>query len=141
MDLEFTITSKKEFLSLKLSQLHTKDVLSVTVATPVEEIISMLHEHNVGAVMVMEGSSLRGVVSERDIINKLADTTQKLSKLCAQDVMTSKPITLSINDTFDTAMRTMNEKRFRHLPVVDDNGVVVSVFSIKEALDFLLMHL
>jgi CBS domain-containing protein len=141
MDLEFTITSKKEFLSLKLSQLHTKDVLSVTVATPVEEIISMLHEHNVGAVMVMEGSSLRGVVSERDIINKLADPTQKLSKLCAQDVMTSKPITLSINDTFDTAMRTMNEKRFRHLPVVDDNGVVVSVFSIKEALDFLLMHL
>ncbi|TNF03455.1 MAG: CBS domain-containing protein [Deltaproteobacteria bacterium] len=141
MDLEFTITSKKEFLSLKLSQLHSKDVLSVAVATPVEEIISMLHEHNVGAVMVMEGSGLRGVVSERDIINKLADPTQKLSKLCAQDVMTSKPITLSINDTFDTAMRTMNEKRFRHLPVVDDNGVVVSVFSIKEALDFLLMHL
>lgn len=141
MDLDFTITSKKEFLSLKLSQLHSKDVLSVTLDTPVEEIISMLHEHNVGAVMVLHSAELKGVVSERDIINKLVNPTQKLSKLCARDVMTSKPITLSINDTFDTAMKTMNEKRFRHLPVVNENGVVVSVFSIKEALEFLLMHL
>ncbi len=141
MDLDFTITSKDEFLSLKLSKLHSKNVLSVEKSTPLEDVISILHQNNIGALLVMKGPKLEGVITERDIINHLADPTNSMEKLSATDVMTPDPLTLSTKDTFESAMRLMNEKRFRHVPIINDQGVVVSVFSIKEALDFLLMHL
>jgi len=141
MDLEFTITSKKEFLSLKLESLHPKDVLSVTENAPLNEIIETLHKENIGSILVMKGAKLIGVLSERDIINKLAEPTAKLENLKAIDAMTPKPKTLTTEDTFETAMKLMNQEGFRHVPVTDKQGNVVSVFSIKEALDFILMHL
>jgi CBS domain-containing protein len=89
----------------------------------------------------MEGAKLKGVATERDIINKLADPASDISKLTVTDVMTTEPKTLTTSNTFEDAMKLMNEEGFRHVPVTDEQGVVVSVFSIKEALDFILMHL
>lgn len=141
MDLDFTITSKKEFLSMKLSQLHPKNIESVPPKTSLEDVINTLHSKNIGAVLVMEGAKLKGVATERDIINKLADPASDISKLTVTDVMTTEPKTLTTSNTFEDAMKLMNEEGFRHVPVTDEQGVVVSVFSIKEALDFILMHL
>lgn len=141
MDLEFSITSKKEFLSMKLESLHPKDVLSVSQNTPLTEVIESLHKNNIGSILVMNEAKLIGVLSERDIINKLAEPTSRLENLNAMDAMTFNPRTLTTEDTFETAMKLMNQGGFRHVPVTDKEGNVVSVFSIKEALDFILMHL
>jgi CBS domain-containing protein len=141
MDLDFTVTSKKEFLSMKLSQFNPKNIESVLPKTSLEDVISTLHTKNIGAVLVMEGAKLKGVATERDIINKLADPASDISKLTVTDVMTTEPKTLTTSNTFEDAMKLMNEGGFRHVPITDEQGVVVSIFSIKEALDFILMHL
>ena len=104
-------------------------VASVGLDALVDEIVGELTTRRIGAVLVMDGTSVVGVVSERDVVRGLAGHQGDVLALRARDIMTSPVITISPADTVAGAMELMTGRRIRHLPVVE-SGRLVGLVSI-----------
>ena len=100
-----------------------RTVISVDPAASVRELVALLSEHNVGALVVSkDGSELEGIVSERDVVRRLHEEPDLLerpvSSIMTTDVETCTPDTL-----LDDLMKTMTEHRVRHVPVLVEGSV------------------
>jgi CBS domain-containing protein len=105
--------------------LHTKGDMVVTVSpdATVRDLLSLLAEHNIGAVVVSgDGSSVDGIVSERDVVRALVRGVEILDSAVAE-IMTAEVRTVALDDTVDGLMRLMTEHRVRHVPVIVDGGL------------------
>jgi CBS domain-containing protein len=104
------------------------DVLTIGPGATVGEAVRQMVDRNVGAVVVLDGDTLVGVLSERDVVRRLAVDPDVLS-LTVAEVMTSPVTTCEPSSTTDELMHTMTHGRFRHVPVVD-GGRLVGIVSI-----------
>jgi CBS domain-containing protein len=104
---------------------------SVTVA----ELLGVLAEHNVGALPVVDGDRLIGIVSERDVVRRLHDGGADLLSSVVADIMTAGVTTCSPGDDVESLAAVMTSGRFRHLPVVVDGRLagIVSIGDIVKA--------
>ena len=99
-------------------------IFSIAPEAPVLEAIKRMAEHRVGALLVMRGERLVGVVSERDYARKVILQGRSSSQTAVSDIMSSEPVTVGPDtDVFD-CMRLCTDSRIRHLPVVQGNSVV-----------------
>jgi CBS domain-containing protein len=114
----------RHLLADKGDQVHTIDP-----DQPVLAAIQLMADRVIGAVLVMKGDDLVGIVSERDYARKVILKGRSSSGTPVRDIMTASVITVNPADTIDTCMRLCTDSRVRHLPVVD-GGKVVGVVSI-----------
>lgn len=105
------------------------DVVSCDVTTLVSEVVSILAGKRIGALPVMRGGSVVGIISERDVIYRLADKGAECLDMPVEAIMTSPAITIEPTTMIDDAMALMSKRRFRHFPVVE-NGALVAFISI-----------
>jgi len=104
-------------------------IYSIAPEAPVLDAIKHMAEHRIGALLVMRGEQLVGVMSERDYARKVILQGRSSSQTAVSDIMSGTPLTVSPDtDVFD-CMRLCTDSRVRHLPVVQD-GKVVGVISI-----------
>lgn len=96
---------------------------------PVLEAIRLMAENHIGALLVMEGGQLVGIVSERDYARKVVLKGRSSAATPVRDVMSAPVVGISPGSSVEDAMRVMTERRFRHLPVTD-SGRVLGVVSI-----------
>ena len=104
-------------------------VFSVRPEQPVIEAVREMALNHVGALLVMEGHRLVGIVSERDYARKVVLQGRSSTDTPVRDIMSASVVTIAPSGTVEDAMRRMTEGRFRHLPVVE-GGRVVGVVSI-----------
>jgi CBS domain-containing protein len=115
----------REIVAAKPSQA----VVTVSPQATVRELLALLAENNVGALIVSsDGSSVDGIVSERDVVRRLHENPDVLSAEVSS-IMTSDVHTCPSDSDLDEMMGVMTERRIRHVPVVDD-GVLVGIVSI-----------
>jgi CBS domain-containing protein len=81
-------------------------------------------EHGIGAVLVMEGPQLVGILSERDYARKVVLQGRTSADTPVRDIMSTGVFTATPHDTTDHCMQLMTERRIRHLPVIDGSAVV-----------------
>jgi len=106
-----------------------RHIISVRPDASVLDAIRLMAEKNIGAVLVMDGDDLRGIMSERDYARKVIVKGRSSSSTLVADIMTADVLTTSSGETVNNCMELMTEMRIRHLPVVEDN-VVIGVISI-----------
>jgi CBS domain-containing protein len=104
-------------------------IFSVEPAAPVLEAIRAMAAHHVGALLVMQGTTLSGIVSERDYARKVILMGRSSADTPVRDIMSSPVITVSPDDTVQKCMQIMTDRRVRHLPVTD-GGRVIGMVSI-----------
>jgi CBS domain-containing protein len=108
-------------------------VITVRPSATVLEVVGLLEEYNLGAVVVSpDGRVVVGIVTERDIVRRLVEGTDFLDGPVSA-IMTSDVRTCTAQDSVRSLMTTMTEQRIRHLPVVDDNGRLTGIVSIGDA--------
>jgi CBS domain-containing protein len=95
----------------------------------VREAVALLAERKIGAVPVMDGDEVAGVMSERDVIHCLARDGASMLDWPVEKIMTAPAITVEPSRTVLGALSLMTSRRIRHLPVIED-GRLVSVVSI-----------
>lgn len=104
-------------------------VLSVSPESSVFEALKLMAEKNVGALLVMSGDTLRGIMSERDYARKVILLGKSSHELAVSEIMSEKVVSVTPAQTVDDCMALMSGRRIRHLPVID-NGRIVGVLSI-----------
>jgi CBS domain-containing protein len=106
------------------------DIFAIAPEAPVLEAIKHMAEQRVGALLVMRGERLLGIVSERDYARKVILQGRSSAQTAVSEIMSSPPLTVDPGtDVFD-CMRLCTDRRIRHLPVVQDGDRVVGVISI-----------
>ncbi len=101
-----------------------KPIVSVERSTKIAEIVAILHEHRIGAVVVVDADGIHGLVSERDICAGLHSHGPAVLDATAADIMHVPGAITSVHMTVAQAMSTMTDRRSRHLPVIVDGKIV-----------------
>ena len=107
-------------------------MISVAPSTTVFEALQRMADHNIGALLVMNGDRLAGIFSERDYARKVALRGLTSKDTTVGELMTGKVITVGPAWTADQCMALMTEHHIRHLPVVEGDRVL-GVISIGDA--------
>jgi CBS domain-containing protein len=106
-------------------------VVTVTPDTSVGDLLALLEEHRIGAVVVStDGGSVDGIVSERDVVRHLHSDGPGMLAGPVSAIMTSEVTTGSADDEIAALAATMTELRVRHVPIVDGDGRLAAIVSI-----------
>jgi CBS domain-containing protein len=112
-------------------------VWSVTPDTLVSDAILLMAEKNIGALLVMSGDQLEGVISERDYTRKVFLKGKSSRETPVREIMFSPVISVSTDHTVEECMRIMTDKRIRHLPVLSA-GKVAGLISIGDLVNWII---
>ena len=105
------------------------EIVTIGPDASVRELLRTMSAHNIGAVIVSaDRRTLDGIVSERDVVRRLHDDERSLDGTVAT-IMTATVHSVSPDDTLEDTRRLMTDRRFRHVPVVEDD-VLVGIVSI-----------
>jgi CBS domain-containing protein len=108
-----------------------KKVETISPVASLHDLVSALKVHQVGAMVVSaDGKKIEGIVSERDVVRAIPGKLDELIDLRVRDLMTVDVITCRSDATVAELMKTMTERRIRHVPVVGNNGELLSIISI-----------
>lgn len=115
-----------------------EEVWSISSQSTVYDALVMMANKEVGALLVMDGGRIVGVLSERDYARKVILKARTSKETRVDEIMMSPPITISADCSVSEAMRLMTEKRIRHLPVVDPGGAVQGMISIGDLVKWII---
>lgn len=112
------------------------DVVTIQPAATVKQLVDLLAEHNIGAVVVSnDGRHIDGIVSERDVVRRLASAGSSVLDAAVSEIMTKTVKTCVPSDSIEDTAREMTYSRIRHLPVVVD-GELRAVVSIGDVVKY-----
>ena len=118
----------------QLLDTKSAEIIAIGPDAPVYDAIRLMGERGVGALLVMEGPKLVGILSERDYARKIALQGRSSKDTRVKDIMTRDVLYVTPQTTTSQCMALMSEKKIRHLPVLDGN-TVVGMISIRDILD------
>jgi CBS domain-containing protein len=121
-------------MAMELIRLAGRPVISTHPTATVQEVCEVMVKEGVGAVVVLDGEKLVGILSERDVVRRVAARRRDPGTTVVSEVMTSPVKTVTERATSHAALEMMHEGRFRHLPLLDGDGHVVGVLSIRDLL-------
>ncbi len=107
-----------------------KRIISVAPGGSVLDALKLMAEHDIGAVLVVEGGTLVGIFSERDYARKVILHGKASKDTAVREIMTEKVYYVSPSQTVEESMALMTEKHIRHLPVLDTDKKVIGIVSI-----------
>jgi CBS domain-containing protein len=101
-----------------------REIYSVSPEDPVLEAIQLMADHHVGALLVMKGDELTGIISERDYARKVILLGRSANDTPVWQIMSSPVTTVKPEQTVDECMHIVTERRIRHLPVLEAERVI-----------------
>jgi len=110
-----------------------KEVYSVSPDDTILEALKLMADRNVGAVLVIVGGKVEGIISERDIVRKVDLYGKTSANTFVREIMTEKVLYVAPNQSLEECMAIMTDKRIRHLPVMDSDRLL-GVISIGDVL-------
>src|SRR3546814_4519839 len=121
--------------AMHLVEAKNPEFVAVGPDVPVIDAGRLMAERGIGAVLVMQGGRLAGILSELDYARKVVLQGRASSNTLVRDIMTADVVSVGIDDTAERCMQIVTESRIRHLPVVDHDAVlgVVSIGDLVKA--------
>ncbi|MBA2238530.1 MAG: CBS domain-containing protein [Lysobacter sp.] len=107
-----------------LLEAKAPEIFAIGPDTPVIDAVRMMAEKHIGALLVMDGGRLVGILSERDYARKIVLQGRSSASTAVREIMTADVITVSPDDTCDHCMQLVTNRRIRHLPVVVGTRVI-----------------
>lgn len=109
------------------------DIHSIAPDASVLDALAAMSNHNTGALLVMEGRNIAGILSERDCVRKVELRGRTAKDVKVREIMTGKVISIDANEQLETCMSLMLERNIRHLPVYDGEKLL-GLISVRDVL-------
>ena len=109
------------------------EVFTIAPEATVFEALNLMAEHNIGALLVMTGDEIKGIVSERDCIRKVDVMGRNTKDTPISQIMTSDVITVDADQPLEDCMGLMIDKNIRHLPVCEGKNLL-GLLSVRDVL-------
>ena len=106
-----------------------RDVVTIAPDQTVTALLAALAERNVGALVVVENDEVVGMVSERDVVRRIAAHGANLLDAPVREIMSTDVLTTTSHNSVDSVGQAMTERHIRHMPVIDE-GRLVGIVSI-----------
>lgn len=108
-------------------------------ADPVCDAVAGMRDHRTGCVLVCESGVLAGIFTERDVLTRVLAANLDMSTPL-RDVMSADPDQVSIGENVREVIRRMHQGGFRHVPVINEDGTVAGVASVRRLMEYLVDH-
>src|SRR5437588_618466 len=105
-------------------------VLTIGPGATVFEAALLMNEHKIGSLLVLEDGRLVGIITERDILQRVVAQRRDPGELPIQEVMTTELVCGQPHTTVDEARGVMKNRRIRHMPIIDDSEQLLGLISI-----------
>lgn len=115
------------------------EVITITPDASVYDALHTMAEKNIGALVVVEGEEVTGIISERDYARKVILHNKTSAEVPVREIMTDRVFCVFPENTIEQCMALMTEQRVRHLPVLD-NDKLVGIVSIGDAVKVIISH-
>lgn len=115
---------------MKVREAMHEGVEWVSPETPLTELARKMRKEDIGAIPIGENDRLIGMVTDRDIVLRAFSDGRDISSMTARDVMTEGIVYCRANEELGDALRIMEEKKIRRLPVIDENKRMVGMLSL-----------
>jgi CBS domain-containing protein len=122
----------------QLLQNKGSEIYSVTPQTTVYEALEVMADKNIGAVLVLDEGRVAGIFSERDYARRVVLRGKASRDTAVADVMTAEVVCARPNLSVEKCLALMTEKRFRHVPVLDDGDRLLGIVSIGDVVKAML---
>ena len=109
------------------------DVFTIAPEANVFEALNLMAEHNIGALLVMTGEEINGIVSERDCVRKVDVMGKTAKDTKISEIMTREVITVDADQPLEECMELMSDKNIRHLPVCEGKKLL-GLLSVRDVL-------
>jgi 2-oxoglutarate ferredoxin oxidoreductase subunit beta len=125
-----------------IATLHPHAPIEVDQFTSLARAVRQMNTHNIGCVLVTDAEDrLVGILSESDVLNRMAGLVEDLAAATVADYMTPSPVTVREDNSIAQALHLMSIHGFRHLPLVDDTQRPTGVISFRDVVRYLKEHL
>jgi len=121
-----------------VSTLEPRKPVVVGPQTPALEAVAVMREQGMGCVLVVRSNRLKGIFTERDVLNNLVGMGTEVAKTPVRKLMTGNPETLRPSDSIAYALNKMSLGGYRHIPLVDNSDAPVGVISVKDIVNHLV---
>jgi len=118
---------------MELSQIARR-AFAIQPRATVLEAAAMMTNEGIGAMVVLDGATLVGIISERDLVTRVLAKHKDSERTLVSDVMTTQVRTITDDQSIESALEIMHRQKFRHLPLVDDRGQVIGMVSMRALL-------
>ena len=116
-----------------------RPIVTIDISASTNEAIDLLLANEIGAAPVIENGYLRGIFSERDVLNKILNTqVGDLDEISVKEFMIADPQTAQPEDSMNTAILLMARGRYRHVPIVDTENRPIGMVSIRDVISYLI---
>lgn len=105
---------------------------SITGDKTVLDAAQIMTEENIGALIVVSGKSIEGIITERDMMRKIVAEQRDPSTVKVKEIMTANPDTVGPDCTASQALNMMSSKRYRHLPIVNEEMEPIGMVSVRD---------
>ncbi len=135
-DEEITLT--KASLQIPIKNLGLKKAVGVQSNVSVQKCIDTMLARHFGALLVVEKEKCVGIFTEGDVLRKIAGEVINFDTTPVSDYMTTNAVTLRMEDTIESALKTMVKGNYHHLCIVDTNDKPLAVVSIRDIIRFII---
>lgn len=108
-------------------------IYSISPTASALEAMKLMAQHNLGAVLVVEGGIVKGILSERDCVRKLDLEGKTAKNALVKEIMTARVVSIEADEELEACMMLMIERNIRHLPVYAD-GNLMGILSVRDVL-------
>ena len=133
-----TNTKTRTLLEI-INEKEIKELLTVDSKKPVIEALTIMAKYKIGALIVIDGAKMVGIISERDYAREIILEGRSSKDTKVEEIMTRKVLTLSAEEKLDKGLEIMTQKRIRHMPVMDGKeliGMVSQGDLVKEMISY-----
>lgn len=120
-----------------VSAITSQPCIRIEASLPISEAVRMLQDAQVSSLLVVENDQLVGIITERDVLERVADQFTQVASDPVSSVMTSDPLVIYDNDSSATALAAIAGAGYRHVPVLNAEGKIVGIVSPRRVFTFL----
>ena len=132
------ITLNSDIFKLPLSELLMPPAAVMDISATIAEAVGLMQKKKIGSVLITRKGKLAGIITERDILNKVVGKMADFKTRPVTDAMTPDPLRLMPGDMIAYAMNNMHVGGYRHIPIVNEKDEPISIISIKDVMTFIL---